>query len=115
MTPSPPVSEAIQRRCCARIPTRRAWLANFGDETEDGERREELTHAILTRHVEPLASSGPTSREDLTAQLHVHWVEHGPRGRDDDAYAVDDAEPYTHPDADHVRPLQESQTRGNPL
>ena len=93
MTPFPPISDAVQRRYRAWIAMRRAWLATLGNETEAGRRREELAYAILSQHVTAIASICPTSREDLAAQLHVHWVEFGPPWRDDVSRALDEAEP----------------------
>lgn len=92
MTPFPPISDAVQCRYRAWIAARRAWLATLGDETEAGRRREELAHAILSRHVDVLATLCPTRREDLAAQLHVAWIEFGPHWRDAAAHAPDDAE-----------------------
>lgn len=93
MTPFPPISDAVQQRYRAWIAMRRAWLATLGDETEAGRRREELVHAVLSRHIDALASLCPTSCEDLAAQLHVQWIEFGPHWHDDGPHNLDDAEP----------------------
>ncbi|MEM7710963.1 MAG: hypothetical protein AAF264_09515 [Pseudomonadota bacterium] len=93
MTPFPAPSPEIANRYRAWISIRRAWLATLGTDTVEDAAQEALAHALLRRHVDILASLCPTSREDLAAQLHVYWIEHGPHWHDEDAHDLDDAEP----------------------